>query len=172
MNQIELKAAIIAKVKEVHELARRIIPEYNRFVAHPIVTFYDKDNAAGLAYGSGRVAFNLHVFAQDPQRFINDTVPHEMAHIVCAATGLGRGHDKGWKRVCALLGGSAERCYSADGLDIKLARQRKRYEYRGSCGTVVMVSDVRHKQMQQQGIVCKLKTGGLIMKQSYTGVYK
>jgi SprT protein len=173
MNQIELKAAIIAKVKEVHELARRIFPEYNRFVALPVIQFYDKGRTAGVAYGSSRVAFNLHVFAQDPERFLNDTVPHEIAHIVCAATGLGRGHDAGWKRVCAMLGGSAERCFSGEGLDIKLARQRKRYEYRGSCGTVVMLSDVMHKSIQQKGMVRLLRsTGGRLDREAYTGVCK
>jgi predicted SprT family Zn-dependent metalloprotease len=36
------------------------------------------------------------------------TVPHEIAHFVCEAKGLGKCHDKGWKKVCLELGGDGK----------------------------------------------------------------
>jgi len=42
-----------------------------------------------------------------------ETVTHEIAHLVCFRfPHLGRNHDRGWKRVDRLLGGTGARCHS------------------------------------------------------------
>lgn len=171
MNQTELKAAIIAKHNEVVAYARQRFPSYAHAPA-PAVYFYDTGKAAGLAHGNNRVGYNLTVFAHDPQRFINDTVPHEIAHIVCFYLGVDKGHGKNWKAVCGYLGGSANRCYSSEGIEHKMMHNRKQYQYRATCGTVIMVSDVMHNKIQRGQERRLIKSNGILNSSGYTGVYK
>lgn len=170
MNQTELKAAIIAKHDQVISKARQLFPGYD--IPVPQVYFYETGKAAGLAHGSSKVGYNITVFAQDPERFINDTVPHEIAHIVCVAMRWDKGHGKNWKRVCALLGGSAARCYSGEGIEHKMMRNRKQYQYRALCGTIVMLSDVMHNKIQNGETRILRNTKGILNRNGYTGVYK
>lgn len=43
---------------------------------------------------------------------LNETVPHEMAHLVCfVRPDLGSGHDSGWAAICEAFGGNGERLH-------------------------------------------------------------
>ena len=165
----ELKAKVIAKHQEVVALARKLFPSYAN-APMPTVEFYDAGRSAGKCWGFTRIAYNTHVFSQRVDRENDDTIIHEIAHAVANYTRLGSGHNAGWKRICRALGGNGERCYQSQTIDIKAARNRKRYEYRATCGTVVMLSDVRHNAIVRKGKSYKLATtGGLIGTQCFTG---
>ena len=165
----ELKAKVIAKHQEVVALARRMFPSYS-YAPMPTVEFYEKGRSAGKCWGYSRIAYNSHVFAQRSDKENNDTIIHEIAHAVANFTGLGSGHNPGWKRICRALGGNGERCYQSATIEVKLARVRKRYQYRATCGTVVMLSDVRHNAIVRKGASFKLTTtGGKIDSQGFTG---
>ncbi|MCA1800535.1 MAG: SprT-like domain-containing protein, partial [Actinobacteria bacterium] len=79
---------------------------------------------------------------------LNDTVAHEVAHIVCFAfPQLGRAHDKGWKQVCLALGGNGRRCYTEEDAPEAVAKQRP-YVYTTTKGQEVRVTTRIHKKIQ------------------------
>jgi len=92
------------------------------------------------------VRFNVDMIANDSyDHIINDTVPHEFAHIVCYMNPLlGRNHDAGWKKVCMALGGSGERCHSEK---VSYAKG-KTFQYLTTVGRLVTVSENRHRKIQ------------------------
>lgn len=82
-------------LKEIHELALEHI--YNRVVACieqanqfftanwplPTIKLNQRGRAAGTAHlQKNEVRFNLYMYQQDPQKFVETVVPHEVAHLV------------------------------------------------------------------------------------------
>lgn len=171
MDRETLKAAILAKHKAVMEKAHNTYCDMD--LLPPVqVYFYETGRHAGIAHGYSRVGYNLTVFAQDPNRFINDTVPHEIAHIICAFFEWDNGHGRDWKNVCKTLGGTANRCYDSDGIEHKMMRKRLQYQYKATCGTVIMVSDVMHRKIQDGDTRRLVKSKGILNRECYTGVCK
>lgn len=76
---------------------------------------------------------------------LNDTVPHELAHIICFANGTDRAHGYAWRRTCQELGGSGERCHSEA---VTYAKGRT-YVYTSSTGHTVNLSETKHRRIQQ-----------------------
>lgn len=146
----DLKQAIIDKTKEVIALARQKFQGY-AYAPMPSIVFTELGKQAGRAYGSYRLEYNLTVFASDPERFINETIPHEIAHTVCFHTGMDKGHGRNWKAVCRMLGGNAQRCYTAQNIEFKHKRKVTEYLHIGKCGTEVWVSKQRHNAMMKDG---------------------
>lgn len=89
---------------------------------------------------------------------VNNTVPHEIAHLVCyARPDLGSKHDAGWQRVCLALGGDGKRCHTYE-----VSPKGGGFTYRATCGTVITVSRQIHNKIQMgQGRVLK-KTRGRV----------
>jgi predicted SprT family Zn-dependent metalloprotease len=79
---------------------------------------------------------------------IEDTVPHEIAHIVCyMRRELGRNHDAGWQRVCVALGGTGKRTHSTE----VVYGKGTTYEYTTNKGNKVRLNDRRHRHVQAGG---------------------
>lgn len=171
---MNIEQRIIAKVNEVVELARVKFPAYTHTA--PSVEFYYKGRTAGMAYGYSKVSFNVGLFIQDPERFLNDTVAHEIAHTVCIALGLDRGHGKNWKYVCRVLGGNGKRCFTAEGENctvvVNKARQVRQYQHRATCGTIIMLSGARHNRTLKGGTYTLRTTRGQLNRNTFTGVIK
>lgn len=145
----DIRQAIINKNYEVITLARSLFPKFAD-APMPSIGFFTNGKNAGTAQNMPfRVEYNLTVFGSDLERFLNDTVPHEIAHLVCFYMGLDKGHGKNWKRVCAMLGGNSKRCYQAVEGSIQFQGSRKvtEYFYIAPCGTSVWVSTQRHNAM-------------------------
>lgn len=89
---------------------------------------------------------------------VNNTVPHEIAHLVCyARPDLGSKHDAGWQRVCLALGGDGKRCHTYE-----VSLRGGGFTYRATCGTLLTVSRQIHNKIQQgQSRVLK-KTRGRV----------
>lgn len=169
MSHEAVKSRILAKHNEVVRKARELFPAF-RLAPEVQVYFFETGRAAGKAHSDMRCGYNVHVFAQDLERFLNDTVPHEVAHIVCMYLRTDMGHGATWKRVCRMLGGNGQRCVAPEGINLKMVRHRKRYEYRATCGTLTMVSDVIHGKIQRNGKVYVLaRTKGKILAEGFTG---
>lgn len=107
---------------------------------------------AGKRYGQHYLRFNREHIALGGQTWdhlLNDTVPHEVAHVVCYAfPQYGRAHDSGWKRVCLALGGNGKRCYSAEDAPEAAAAARP-YIYITTLGHEVRVTKVVHSKIQR-----------------------
>jgi len=87
----------------------------------------------------------------------NNTVPHEIAHLVCFYFRLDRGHGRNWQWLCMQLGGNGERCHKEE---VQYARGLT-YYYTTRNGGVVAMSSVRHRRIQQ-GTVYRFKDGSAI----------
>jgi predicted SprT family Zn-dependent metalloprotease len=103
------KQMVLSKIKE---LVARAEATYDIKLPLLDIRFDLKGRAAGMAVQRGgqyAMRFNATMMLNEAwDHIINNTVPHELAHIICMyAPRYGKGHDSGWKRVCASLGGNA-----------------------------------------------------------------
>lgn len=117
--------------------------------AHLPVYFFPKGNTLGRGgwcriTGRGFVEFSLEAVDRHFHDTLTDTVPHEVAHVICHYNNWGRGHGYNWKRVCAALGGKPIRCHS---LDVTAARKHIKYECVLPSGRVEYVGSAVRKRM-------------------------
>lgn len=146
-----------AKCKEVFAKAKTLWPDMN--FDSVAVRFDLKGRAAGMACrraNSYYMRFNAEMMTRDAfDHVLNNTVPHEIAHIVCMMNPrLGRNHDAGWTRVCRLLGGNGERCHSEE----VVYGKGNTYEYVTDRGHRVRVSSAIHGKIQR-GVVYTWRQG-------------
>lgn len=135
------------------------------------VDFSLAGRAAGYAHWNLRadtfkVRLNAQAYQKDPYHIATDTIPHEVAHLVCAALGLGRGHNAGWKRVAIALGSKGERCHR---LKLEPARKTTRHAYVVPSGHEVQVSTLIHNKIQLGNNRRLVKTGETIAACHYRG---
>ncbi len=155
---------IETKVKELLEKAK------SKFLVEvpPVRVYFDlRGRAAGQAgveRGSYYLRFNPVLLRDESfQDLLEDTVPHEVAHLVCFKSPLlGRNHDGGWKRVCRVLGGTGERCHKEN---LAPARKTVKIVYTATCGTKVPVGKAIHRRIQQGMTYTVRKTAGKIDRQ-------
>lgn len=116
------------------------------------------------------VMLNRDAIKQNPRDMLEDTVAHEIAHIVCmVCTQYGDGHNQGWQEVCKRLGGSGKHQYAYGDYDMRI-RKRRQYLYDVPGKGVVALSDIRHKELQNGGIAFReVSTGVRILKEHFTG---
>lgn len=139
-----------AHVFALWERARRQFRVDSRFVLS--VDFELRGRTVGKAMRKGdalKVRLNRTALEQNWADMRDETIPHEIAHLICfARPKLGRGHDDGWRSVCLALGAKGGRCYSNDTYQLPKARRTWRYSYRLESGTEVSLSDRHHKQVR------------------------
>lgn len=142
------------RCQEVRAKIARFIAKYE--ADHPgqkvpqcDIRFDLRGRAAGQA---GRRGWNYFMrFNKDMMmnagwdHLITDTVPHELAHVICFANGSDRAHGLFWKRTCRELGGSGERCHEEA---VTYAKGRT-FVYTTSTGHTVNLSEVKHRRIQQ-----------------------
>lgn len=140
---------VIDKCKEVVEKARVL---YNVNLSVVQIQFNLKGRAAGWAScknGIYTCRFNSEMITRgDPvvlKDMLEDTVPHELAHIVCyMRRELGKNHDTGWYRVCRALGGTGKTTHSLEVINGK----GYTYEYITDRGHKVRIGDKHHRAVQ------------------------
>ncbi len=154
--------AVKNKINECIATAQRT---YNITVPDVQVRFDLTGRAAGQAgmkYGKHYVRFNVNhmqLGGQTWEHLLNDTVPHEIAHIICFANPtLGRGHDSGWKRVCLAVGGNGKRLYSEQDAPEAIAAIRP-FVYITTRGHEVRVTKVIHTKIQTRGASYTYRNG-------------
>lgn len=159
----ERQQMLTAKVNELISMANRL---YNTKLPPVAVRFDLRGRCAGQAgYRPHQnywfLRFNRDMLLSSSwDELYKNTVPHEVAHIVCMFLRIGQNHDSGWRRVCIALGGDGQRCHSEK---VTFAKG-KTYSYTTSTGRVVMLSSVRHRRIQHNFMVYRCKDGGHIDK--------
>ena len=101
-------------------------------------------------YNDGQliIRFNLQIAELQPDIFIQETVPHEVAHLItwlCHGAGV-RPHGAEWRSVMLYFGyAKAQRCHNFS-LSVKASRQQARWHYRCQCQEH-WISTTRHNRI-------------------------
>lgn len=101
---------------------------------------------AGRWQGQWMMRFNTDMMLNEGwDHLYNNTVPHELAHVVCMYEGTDRGHGRAWRNTCIELGGNGERCHN----EKVTYANGKTFYYTSSNGRVIELSSVRHNKVQK-----------------------
>ena len=168
---MDIQARLRARVFEVVNEARKLYPSYAA-APYPEIRFYTKGRVMGTAKGGCILRLNLTLAEQNMDEALNDTIPHEVAHLVCQVDPTqGKGHNYGWRWVCQSLGGSGRRTYCPTGFTPKVIKKTVRqYRYVAACGTEIWLGAGRHSKIIKRGKTYRLRrTGGQIASTHYTG---
>jgi len=152
----QLKAQLRAATHDLLHRATPLLRQYARTTPDIIIDFDLKGRAAGqVVWRSGqapRVRYNLSMARLQPEAFISETVPHEVAHlVVMRCFPQAKPHGSEWRSVMASFGiEQAQRCHQFKLSDKTVARQR-RWHYRCDCSDH-QLSTTRHNRVQFSGV--------------------
>jgi predicted SprT family Zn-dependent metalloprotease len=145
---------IIDKCKQVVAKAKEL---YDLDLSNVRISFDLRGRSAGRASGKGyrmpgsayHVRFNRDMLTREAfDHLLNDTVPHELAHVVCFMNPeLGKNHDYRWAAVCRALGGTGARTHNEE----VVYGNGRTYEYVTDRGHKVRLSEKRHRYVQTGG---------------------
>lgn len=141
------------KFKEIIALAEKIYKlDLSDVVLVGDITGY---RMIGQACGGTKVRYSPAHLADNPDYYLNEILPHEIAHIVCQRDPRqGSGHDKWWRRVAQNLGCSLPRATVPAGtfnIKAKKRKSAKTYTYVDTLGGVHELSGQRHARIQKHG---------------------
>lgn len=115
----------------------------------PVVVYDLKGTTAGQAIlNRNKIRLNTHLLHTNTEEMIEQTVPHEFAHIVAYRLYDDNGHGKYWQHVMLKLGLTPHRCHN---MATEKARQTKQFEYYCDCRPSVMLGLTRHKRILNNG---------------------
>ena len=150
----------------VHEAERRtatLLEQARRSFGTPIPTPEVRFDLRGKAAGQLRMAegrafqirYNLALLAREPEAFLAQTIPHEVAHLVAFAI-HGRGirpHGGEWQMVMRHFGAEPRRCHSFAVEDLATRRLR-RFDYHCGCRTHQLTTTRHHRVLAGQRYRC------------------
>lgn len=142
-----LQQAVQNKVNRVMDIAHEKYGEKLEGVRKPKVRFSDKLKVvAGTAtYARHQVKFSNDLLLRFGMDFVNEVVPHEVAHLISDKVHEMRTHhSKLWKLVCLKLGGSGLKCHS---MAVK-HNKAKTYHYDCNCQRKSVLEEV-HTAVQK-----------------------
>lgn len=98
------------------------------------------------------ITLNLnHKCHKDNNQLLNDTIPHEVAHVVCNIyPQFGCDHDEGWKNVCKLFGIMGNATIVEINDRGTHGSRKKGFVYTNTLGKQVAVSKKMHLRIQDQ----------------------
>jgi SprT protein len=146
-NQIAVHKATVECLKKADKMFGTDL------AADTTIDFSTRGRIGGWAYTRRVRSYQQHHLSlngEAVEKYTNDmivnTVPHEIAHLVCnAKPSLGDKHNQGWKRVCRQLGGSGDRCHK---MDLTPARVVHKFTYILDDESRVDLTAIRHKKIQ------------------------
>lgn len=135
---------LLARFKELVEIAKR---SYQVDLTNLEVSFNLRGRVAGWALTRknnagevlwAKIKINRDMLHRVPDDMINETLPHEVAHIICdMRPELGYAHDAGWHSVCVALGGTGERLHTQETVHGK----GRTFEYVTTTGETVRLNE-------------------------------
>ena len=147
------KHLVSGKLKELRIQAKGL---FNVSV-EPEISYDLRGQAAGQAnYRQNKIRFNLDLLEKYTHEFVEQTVPHEFAHLV-AYQKFGRRikpHGLEWKSVMIAFGVKPTRTHS---FKVTPSRRLKRFLYRCEChGSSYELTSIRHNRIQRGNLyLCK-----------------
>lgn len=143
-----LQQTVIAKVEScIHQANRHL----NQHFPLPVVNFKQRGKIAGSARLQGwEVRFNPVLLAENPQAFLDEVIPHEVAHLVVFKLfGRVRPHGREWQGVMHNVFGVAPR--TTHSFDISSV-QGQTFIYRCQCSEHQMTVRRHNKIVRGQAV--------------------
>ncbi len=162
-----LKNRLLAATRDYLSLAAPLLRQHGRTTPAVRVRYDLKGRSAGqVRWRAGEppwIRYNLAMASLQPEAFINETPPHEVAHVVVGCCfPSARPHGPEWQSVMAHFGiEDASRCHVFMPAADQLSRQR-RWLYRCSCSDH-RLSSTRHNRAQHAGIEYRCRDCGDIL---------
>jgi len=165
------KAEFVQRVRDCLALARQKYPTFTLEDKDLPIVFYKKGHAAGKAvWTTGaetvyNIEFSVEAIGLEWDDMVNETIPHEVAHIVDRFIhGRSNNHNKVWKVIFRSLGGV--KLKSTHNYAVTKARKTTKILYRATCGTEIWLTKRMHSQVQQGQVRVIRRTDGLISAES------
>ena len=147
----QLRARVEAKIDALMAQAAVLYPNPT-VIPRPRVIYEKRGRTAGTAnYATNTIDINEPLLERHPDEMINDTVPHEFAHLVSYAVygRHGKGHGQVWKSVMVALGQEPTRCHNLDTEGLEGVKNKQKFVYSCTCGARHAVGPVLHKKIQR-----------------------
>ena len=128
---MDSRTELVEATKTWTDLANEI---FKHHFTPPQVLWDVRGAVAGKAwYSRWRVNYNLELYERNKDHFINNTVPHELAHLIARTLYPGcTAHGHEWKSVMHRLGVDSSRCHSYDTNGL-VNRRARPYVYKCDC---------------------------------------
>ena len=166
--------AVSVLQNKVVDMTRRLIEQAeNQFhvpIPPPVLRFDLKGGAAGMVVFSRTgplIRYNRQMLEENGESFLEQTVPHEVAHLVARTLyGIGiRPHGPEWKSIMAFFDAPAHRCHHFNTSSSRHRRMRY-FHYRCDCRDH-RLSAIRHNRCRT-GVtyLCRLCGSPLVPRTS------
>lgn len=149
----DLQAQVRHATEAWIERARELTGASARRLPVPAVAFDLRGRAAGQAVFARRsrecrIRINAKLLASHPREMLDETVPHEVAHVVIYRLHgrRVRPHGAEWKALMRAFGVAPEPCHT---LPSEPARRLKQYRYRCACSEPVWLTSIRHNRARR-----------------------
>lgn len=130
--------------------------DYGAQMACPRIAFDLRGRGAGLAVYQPRkhmnqpdlIRLNPALLENHPEEMIEETIPHELAHIVAHRLFGPRikPHGREWRAVMSAFGKSPDVQHS---MPVEPSRRLRRYKYSCACPSGVELTSIRHKRARR-----------------------
>ena len=142
-----MRTEINRLVKKYIDLAGEV---YGRKFPAPTMDWKQRPTmVAGRAFlGAWKIWINIPVHQSKPD-MLEETVAHEVAHLIAFDRFHDSGHGNSWKRVMRALGQTPDRTYRATSEQGLAGKNTKRHVYVCECGEELNVSTKRHNSIRQ-----------------------
>ena len=137
--------------------------DYGKTLDCPRLAFDLRGRGAGLAVYQPRkfmaepdlIRLNPTLLEQHPDEMLDETIPHEWAHIVAHRLFGPRikPHGQEWRAVMAAFGKTPEVQHR---MDVEPSRKLRRFKYHCACPDGVELTSIRHKRARRgTGYLCR-----------------
>lgn len=134
---------------------------YRIHITPPQLRFDLRGRTAGMVvfYRGGvpaTIRYNDQLLQEHKQAFIQQTVPHEVAHLIARnlfGTRI-KPHGPEWRAIMALLGAEPSRCHNFSTEHIR-ARSMKRFLYRCDCREYWLSAIRHHRNLRGTTYLCR-----------------
>jgi len=163
MNTLSAISKIHTVISECIEIAKKNewISSYLDHIDFPVVKVDLTGKIAGihtrLREGKDVIRINKELFEKNTDYILNQTVPHEVAHMIqYRMFGFDRNpvtgrrycapHGKEWKMIMNILGKEAKRCHNLDTSSLSTGRKMKHWIYKCDC-MEHQITTIRHNRI-------------------------
>ncbi|RDL45824.1 SprT family zinc-dependent metalloprotease [Marinomonas piezotolerans] len=152
IDTIELRRRVEVKIDQCLKQAERY---FNMRLTKPIFNFKQRGRSAGTAYlQTNEMRFNAFMLNQDPEKFIDEVVPHEVAHLVVYQVygSKPKPHGPEWVAIMEhLFNVDAERTHT-----FEVPKPKRLYLYQCGCQTHEFTAHRHGRVKRGTQYLCKL----------------